>query len=150
MPTPIREAALAAIADRLTSELPGAVLERARRVPVDTDKEPLPCLVLTGTDWEADENAEPGSTHYSLGFAVAGYVRDATDLAVEQGLSVLHASLIAALAGWTPALDGLGEVSEQGAEFRLYDTDESAKPAGEVVARFTMLAIVPLGSPYLP
>ena len=79
--------------------------------------------MLTGTDWEADETAEPGSTHYSLGFAVAGYVRDATDVGVEQGLSDLHASLIAVLAGWTPALDGLGEVSEQGAEFRLYDTE---------------------------
>ena len=56
----------------------------------------------------------------------------------------------AALAGWTPALDGLGEVSEQGAEFRLYDTDESAKPAGEFIARFSMLAIAPLGAPYLP
>jgi hypothetical protein len=150
MPTPIRETALAAIADRLTAELPGVVLERARRAPVDTDKEPLPRLVLTGTDWEADESAEPGSTHYSLGFAVAGYVRDTTDLGVEQGLSTLHASLVATLAGWTPAIDGLGEVSEQGAEFRLYDTDESTKPAGEVLARFTMLAVAPLGSPYLP
>ena len=66
MPTPIREAALAAVADRLTTELPSVVLERARRAPVDTDKEPLPRLVLTGTDWEADETAEPGSTHYNL------------------------------------------------------------------------------------
>ena len=31
MSTPIREAALAAIADRLTTELPGTVLERAPR-----------------------------------------------------------------------------------------------------------------------
>jgi hypothetical protein len=106
--------------------------------------------VLTGTDWEADETAEPGSTHYSLGFAVAGYVRDTTDLGVEQGLSDLHASVVAALAGWTPGVDGLSEVAEQGAEFRLYDTDESAKPAGEFLARFSMLAIAPLGSPFIP
>ena len=150
MPTPIREAALAAIADRLAAELPSVVLERARRAPVDTDKEPLPRLVLTGTDWEADETAEPGSTHYTMGFVVAGYVRDITDLGVEQGLSGLHASVVAAIANWTPAIDGLGEAAEQGAEFRLYDTDESAKPAGEVLARFTMFAIAPLGSPYLP
>lgn len=65
MPTALREAALAAIADRLSVELPGIVLERARRAPVDTDKEQLPRLVLTGTDWEADETAEPGSTHYT-------------------------------------------------------------------------------------
>jgi len=148
MPTPIREAALAAIVDRLTTELSGVVLERARRAPVDTDKEVLPRLVLTGTDWEADETAEPGSTHYTLGFVVAGYVRDTTDLGVEQGLSELHALVVAALAGWTPEIDGLGEAAEQGAEFRLYDTDESAKPAGEFLARFSMLAIAPLGSPY--
>lgn len=150
MPTPIREAALAAIADRLTTELSGIVLERARRAPVDTDKEPLPRLVLTGADWEADETAEPGSTHYTMGFVVAGYVRDTTDLGVEQGLSELHASLVAALAGWTPEVNGLGEAAEQGAEFRLYDTDESSKPAGEFLARFSMLAIAPLGSPFIP
>lgn len=150
MPTPIREAALAAIADRLAAELPGVVLERARRAPVDTDKEPLPRLVLTGTDWEADETAEPGSTHYTMGFVVAGYVRDITDLGVEQGLSGLHASVVAALANWTPAIDGLGEAAEQGAEFRLYDTDESAKPAGEFIARFSMLAIAPFGAPFIP
>ncbi len=150
MPTPIREAALAAIAARLAVELPSVVLERARRAPVDTDKEPLPRLVLTGTDWEADETAEPGSTHYTLGFVVAGYIRDTTDLGVEQGLSDLHASVVAALGGWTPAVNGLGEAAEQGAEFRLYDTDESAKPAGEFLARFSMLAIAPLGSPFIP
>jgi len=150
MPTAIREAALAAIADRLTTELPAVELERARRAPVDTDKESLPRLVLTGTDWEADETAEPGSTHYSMGFVVAGYVRDTTDLGVEHGLSDLHASVVSALAGWTPTVDGLGETAEQGAEFRLYDTDESAKPAGEFLARFSMLAIAPLGAPYLP
>ena len=150
MPTPIREAALAAIVDRLTTELSGVVLERARRAPVDTDKEVLPRLVLTGTDWEADETAEPGSTHYTLGFVVAGYVRDTTDLGVEQGLSELHALVVAALAGWTPEIDGLGEAAEQGAEFRLYDTDESAKPAGEFLARFSMLAIAPLGAPFIP
>lgn len=55
-----------------------------------------------------------------------------------------------ALVGWTPAVDGLGDVSEQGAEFRLYDTDESAKPAGEVLARFSMLGIAPIGAPYAP
>jgi hypothetical protein len=49
-----------------------------------------------------------------------------------------------------PAIDGLGEAAEQGAEFRLYDTDESAKPAGEFLARFSMLAIAPLGTPFIP
>ena len=150
MSTPLREAALAAIGTRLADQMPGVPLERARRSPVDTDKEALPRLVLTGTDWEADETAEPGQTHYTLGFVVAGYARATTDLGIEQALSDLHASAVAAIVGWTPAVDGLGEVSELGADFRLYDTDESAKPAGEFLARFSMLAIAPLGAPYLP
>lgn len=150
MPTPLREAALAAIAARLAAELPDVPLERARRSPVDTDKEPMPRLVLTGTDWEADETAEPGQTDYTLGFVVAGYARATTDLGIEQALSDLHASAVAAIVGWTPAVDGLGEVSELGADFRLYDTEESRKPAGEFLARFSILAIAPLGSPFLP
>ena len=36
------------------------------------------------------------------------------------------------------------------AELDALKPDESAKPAGEVLARFTMLTIAPLGSPYLP
>ena len=60
MPVPLRAAALAALAARLAAQLPIVVLERARRAPVDTDTEALPRLVLTGTDWEADETAEPG------------------------------------------------------------------------------------------
>ena len=150
MSTPLREAALAAIAARLAGQLPDVPLERARRSPVDTDKEPMPRLVLTGTDWEADEAAEPGLTHYSLVFVVAGYARALTDLEIEQALSSLHASIVAARTGWTPPLPGLGEVSELGAEFRLYDTEESRKPAGEFLARFSILAIAPLGSPFIP
>jgi hypothetical protein len=57
---------------------------------------------------------------------------------------------VAAIVGWTPAVDELGEVSELGADFRLYDTEESRKPTGEFLARFSILAIAPLGSPFLP
>ena len=49
--TALRETALAAIAARLTTQIPTATVERARRAAVDVDKEPLPRLVLTGTDW---------------------------------------------------------------------------------------------------
>jgi hypothetical protein len=148
MSTPLREAALAAIAARLTSQLSGVTVERARRAPVDTDSERLPRVVLTATDWTADETAEPLATHYTLAFVVSGYVRGSSDLAIEQGLSTLHAQTVAALAGWTPAVAGVGEVSEEGAEFRLYDADESAKPAGEFAARFNVLCIGGLGTPY--
>ena len=73
---------------------------------------------------------------------------DLSDLAIEQALSTLHARVVAALVGWTPQLPGIGEVSEEGAEFRLYDADESAKPAGEFAARFSVLCIGGLGIPY--
>jgi hypothetical protein len=47
---PLREAALAAIAERLATQLADVAVERARRAPVDTDAEPLPQLVVRGDD----------------------------------------------------------------------------------------------------
>jgi hypothetical protein len=142
--TALRETALAAIAARLTAQVPTATVERARVAPVDTDKENLPRLVLESTDWTADETAEPLAVHYTLAFAVTGYVHGRTGLAVEQGLSELQASTVAALSGWAPSASGLGEAAQEGAEFRLYDAEESARPAGEFTARFSMLCIGPL------
>lgn len=145
---PLREAALAAIAARLAFSLPDAAVERARRAPVDTDAETLPRLVLRGDDLEADDTAEPSRTHYTIGFAVTGFVAAATDLAAEEALSLLHARVVSALAGWTPTDPGLGDVAERRAEFALYAADESARPAGEFLARFSILAVAPTGSPW--
>ena len=47
---PLREAGLAAIAQRLTSIMPGVVVERARRAPVDVDTDTLPRLILRGEE----------------------------------------------------------------------------------------------------
>ena len=69
-------------------------------------------------------------------------------LAAEQALSLLHARSVTALAGWTPSTPGLGDVAEQGAEFRLYEAEDSARPAGEFLARFTILAVGPTGGPW--
>jgi hypothetical protein len=148
--TPLREAALAAIASRLTTILTDASVERARRAPVDTDRETLPRLVVRGEDWEADTSQEPGQTHWTIGFSVSGFAGAASDLAAEQALSDLHARVVAALAAWTPDTAGLGDVVEQGAEFRLYDADESAKPAGEFIARFSLLAVAASAAPWAP
>ena len=145
---PLREAGLAAIAQRLTSTLSDVVVERARRAPVDVDTDTLPRLILRGEEWQADETEEPGLTHYRLVFSVTGFVSAATDLAAEQALCLLHAQLVETLAGWTPSTPGLGDVAEQGAEFSLYDSDASAQPAGEFLARFSMLAIGPGGGPW--
>ncbi len=144
---PLREAALAAVAARLTAQIPGAVVERARRSPVDTDVETLPRLVVVAGNVEADEAAEPLLTHYQLAFAVHGYAAGADDLAAEQALSLLHAQVVAALAGWTPAAAGLGDIAERGADIGLFALDDSAKPAGSFEARFSVLAISPTGGP---
>lgn len=147
MPTPIRETALAAIAARLTSNTT-ATVERARRAPVDTDRETLPRLVLLGTEWIADETQEPLTTYYQMGFAVTGYVSARTDLLLEQALSDLHAEVLAALVGWNPSDAACVDVAEVDAEFTIYDAEDSAKPAGEFVARFTALVTAAHGDPY--
>jgi hypothetical protein len=147
MSTPLREAALAAIAARLAAGLPDITTERARRSAVDPISEG-PLLVLVGEDWAADASQEPGITHYTLGFAVAGYLAAGSDLACEQALSALHARIVAALCGWTPTDPGLGEPLERGCEFELYDAEDSARPAGEFRARFEMLALAATGQPY--
>ena len=59
MPTPVREAALAAIAARLSSQMPDVALDRARRSPVDTDVEPLPRMILRGEGIDADDTGDP-------------------------------------------------------------------------------------------
>lgn len=146
--TPIREAALAAIAARLVIAVPAAVVERARRAPVDTDAETLPRLIVTGTGWSADTTQQPGTTHYSIGFDVVGYAGAATDLAAEQAVSALHAAVLGALAGWTPDAAGLSDIAEDSASFRTFAADEFARPAGAFVARFSLLAVVPTGQPF--
>jgi hypothetical protein len=148
--TALRETALAAIVARLAGAIPAATVERARRAPVDIDKESLPRLVVTGTDWSADEAAEPLAVHYTLSFAVAGTLRAAVPkgadggMQIDQALSALHDAVVDALSGWTPGIDGLGDPAQEGAEFRVLDAEESAGPAGEFTARFSMLCLGPL------
>lgn len=144
----IRETALAAIAARLTAQCPTATVERTRRAPVDIDNEPLPRLVVTAADWQADETVEPLVVHYTLSFAVQGYAKARTNILAEQAVGALHALTVAALSGWTSATDRLGDVVEEGSEFSLYDAEDSKVPAGEFTARFSMLVLAPLGSPY--
>lgn len=150
MPTALRETALAAIFTRLQAQVTTATVERARRAPVDHDDEKLPRLILSGGDLEADEAAEPGATHYTLEFTVAGHATARSDLLLEQALSELHAQVVAALAGWEPAAANIGNTTELGAEFTVLDAKDSAKPNGSFLARFTILIIAATGNPYAP
>ena len=149
MTSPVTEVAVAAVTARLVAALPSAVVERARRAPVDFETETLPRLVLHIDTLEADASAEPGATHYRIGLTVVGTAIGTSDLEAQQAVISLHASVVAALAGWTPSTAGLGDVAEIGADFLLHDVDQSATPAGEFAARFEMLAVAATGNPYL-
>ncbi len=149
MTSPVAEAALAAITARLVAMVPSAIVERARRAPVDIESETLPRLVLHIDTLEADASTEPGATHYRIGLTVVGTAIGTSDLEAQQAVISLHASAVAALAGWTPSTAGLGDVAEIGADFLLHDVDQSATPAGEFATRFEMLAVTPTGAPYL-
>jgi len=150
MSTPVREAALAAVAARLRAQLPDVTLDRARRGEVDIDVERMPRMILRGEGIDADDTQEPGRTHYRIGFTVLALSRAGSDLDLEQSLSALHARIAAALAGWVPNILNLGDVAEQGAEFVRYDAEDSARPAGECAARFSILAVTPAGDPNIP
>ncbi|WP_372918671.1 hypothetical protein [Sandarakinorhabdus sp.] len=149
MPSSVREAAIAAIFARLTTELAGVVVERVRRSPIDVTRESLPRAVVTAGDIDADATREPMQTHYTLNFTVAAYVDAVDDLALDRALSDLHARIVAALVGWQPATLGLGEVAEGGAGFEPFPAGSSKAPAGEMLASFSILAIAPTGAPYL-
>lgn len=146
--TALREVALAAVAARLTSQLSGVAVERARRAPVDIDVETLPRLVVVGGGLTADYTVEHGSTHYTVEFSVAAWATGSTDLAAEQALSDLHARVVEAIVRWTPADTHLQDPQELQTDFEMFDIEEAARPAGAFVARFVMLAIAPDGLPW--
>lgn len=148
MTTPIREAALAAIAARLGAQTT-ATVERSRRAAVDAAKDSLPHINVIPTDWTSDVTQEPGQTHYGLGVTIVGHVRARTDLLADQALSALHAETVAALAGWLPDVDGMDQPIEEGAELRLLDAEESTVPVGRFEARFSVLLIAATGNPYV-
>lgn len=145
MPTPIREAVLAAVAARLTASIAGVTVLRARRAPVDPRN--CPALVLRGGQMSADEDQSFGETLWRIGFSITGLFTAATDLAAEQAGSDLHAKVIAALQGFD-----LGPATIQpnvlNADFDLYPVEDSAVPAGEFTAEFEATAMTPNSSPY--
>lgn len=148
MTTPLRETAFAAVVARLAAQLSGVTVERSRRSDVDVLKEDLPRAVVSAIDWQPDESVEPGVVHYTLTIAVQGFVRARTGTLADQAASALHASVVAALAGWTPATAGLGDVAELDVEFQPHDSADSKVATGEFTARFSLLCLAVLGSPY--
>lgn len=150
--TPIRERVLALVYERLKEALPDVPVERARRALVKDEE--MPRLVLRGGDMSSSDDVGFGETSYEIGLLVTGYVRadpipDEQDLACEQAMSLLHARVVAALAGWQPDGVDLNEVRDSGqAEFIAYDLDDSAAAVGEFTASFEAISIRPTGHPF--
>jgi hypothetical protein len=147
--TPLREAALAAIAARLAAAIPAATVERARRAPVDTDRERLPRLVVALDGWQADPDSLPGITSYSISVLITGYAAGGDDASARAALAALLGQVAAALDGWAPGPARLGELLPLDADILLYDAADSARPAGELSARYDLTASAPTGAPYL-
>lgn len=145
MPTPIREAVLAAIAARLAAQLTGVTVLRSYRATLDPRQ--CPAVVLTGTSMDAEEDVSFGETQWRIGFAVAGYITATTDLGADQALSDLHARVVTALQDHDLG-PGFVQSNIGNAQFELYPAEDSAKPAGEFAASFEALAMTPAKSPY--
>lgn len=145
--TALREAVMAAAAARLTAQLAGVQVERARRAPMDVTE--LPAVVVTAGDVTADENQSPTECFWTFDFTVTGYAKGSTDLACEQALSALHASVIAALQGYDLG-PGTVQTNTAPASFDIYTTEDSDVAAGQFEARFAVLAVAPVGSPFAP
>jgi hypothetical protein len=147
MPTPIREAILAAVATRLTAQLAGVTVLRAYRAGLDPRL--CPAVIITGTSMDADEDISFGETQWRIGFSIAGYITATTDLAADQAMSDLHARVVAALQDYDLG-PGFVQSNVGSAQFELYPAEESAKPAGEFSASFEAMAMTPAKSPYAP
>lgn len=147
MPTPIREAVLAAVEARLKAQITGVTVLRALRAPLDARH--CPALILRGGDMSAEEDQSFGETLWRIGFSVTGMITAANDLAAEQALSDFHAKVITALQGYD-----LGPATIQpnvlNTSFDLYAAEDSATPAGEFTAEFEAMAMTPNASPYAP
>jgi hypothetical protein len=141
----LREAALDAVVTRLAAQITTATVERMRRGPVDTDKETLPVLIVGSSELTADDTVEFGSVHYTMSLEIAGYARATTSTTTEAALADLHASIVAALDGWTPSELRISDPQPRGVEFRRLDAEESNVDAGEMLARFEMLIVAPTG-----
>jgi hypothetical protein len=153
--TPIREYLLAAVANRLAEMIPDVPVERARRaVPNEDIEGEFPRLIVRGGDLMSSDGEGYGETTYTVGAVVTGYAKaspyeDDQDLSCEQALSALHAQVVAALMGWQPDGTDLNEVRDGGgADFIVYDLEESAVAAGEFSATFEAVSIRPTGHPY--
>ena len=131
MPTPLREAAIAAIVAQLAAVLPTVPVERNRRAPPDLTAETLPRLAVLDGDHQVQDSDAVGTVLYRVQVLVLGHVTAATDATLGAALNDLHASVVAAICNQEILVAGEQNIwpHEQGMELIPFAASDSEKPA---------------------
>ena len=145
------DAALEAVAERLTDAIPEVPVETDRRS--DVPDEDFPRLVVVDEGDEPDHTQSPGETFYRLIIAVTGYARaygtEAPDTEARQAVNALRAQVIQALHGYQSPDGVVVDAIEASCDRRIYDADESTLPAGEFTSRWSIVTVTPAGNPWV-
>lgn len=152
MPTPLREAAVAAIAATLAAAMPAAPVERNRRSPVDVDDETLPRFVIRDGAHQVLPSDAHGLTLYRVEVLVEGWARAESDAALGAALHAAHAVVVAALCNGEIEIDGGRQAispEEVAFEAEPIPVRDAARPALSFDMRIAFNLRVPdLGGPY--
>jgi hypothetical protein len=149
--TAFREAAFAAIAARLSSQLSGVAIERNRRGAINPE-EALPRVILRDGGHSAEEDDAFGRILYRVEAVVEGHATAATDAAQGPAVNDLHARVVAALIGVELTVGVAGGsiwMQERSTEVVMPDADTAATPTPAFVSVFAFDLRVPdQGGPY--
>lgn len=134
------DAALEAVAERLREVITDVPVETDRRSEPADDEFPL--LVVTQEDDEPDNGEILGDTIYHQTIAVSGFHRafgtQNPETEARRAVNRLRARVVMALLESWAFPEPIEQVLEASCETTFYDAEESALPAGEFTARFTL------------
>jgi hypothetical protein len=130
MPTPLREAAIAAIMAQLVATLPAVPVDRNRRAPPDLVREPLPRLAVLDGDHQVQGSDAHGTVLYRVQVLVLGHVTAASDATLGAAINDLHASTVAALCNQEILVAGEQNIwpQEEGMQMIPFAATESETP----------------------
>lgn len=152
MPTPLREAAFAAIQTRLLSQMPTVPVERNRRGMPDLDTETLPRMTLRDGDQANQGSDAHGTNLIRVQPTIEAWVVATTDAGLGPAANSLHASIIAAVCNQEIAIDGTAQaiwVTEEQLQMLPTSPQDSARPAlGFVLQLGFDLRAPDAGGPY--
>jgi hypothetical protein len=144
-----REAAFAAIAAHLASQLLGVTVERNRRSLISPD-EAMPIVVLRDGGHEAADDDSAQLVRYSIECLVEGFVVD-TDARIGAALNDLHARCIAAICNQPVHFgDDALWLHERRTDIEIAEAGDSAVPAARFVTTLSFDLFSPFsGGPFL-